>query len=78
MEEKVKKEIKEIIGDKHHRKYQIKSMNIIDDGKQMSVRIPKKLAEQIKLDKDKHEVEFKLIPLENGKFKIQAEIKEKE
>ena len=68
-------ELARIVG--HHEDAELlkKDVSIIKDKKQFSVRIPTRFAELTKIDIKKDRFEFTLVPEDNGKFTIEAELK---
>jgi hypothetical protein len=67
-----------ILGDLAHPEYLHKEAKIIQDKKQLSVRIPKKFAEMANIDPKKDKVNFILVPNEDdneNEFTLKAEIK---
>lgn len=69
-----KEHLAEIVG--YHEDAEIlkKEVRIIFDNIQFSVRIPKKFAKVAKLNAKTDKFEFRLVPLENGRFTIDAEL----
>lgn len=65
MDEKTKEKLAEIVGHDEDGESLRKEVSIIKDGKQFSVRIPKKFAEIINIDVEKDTFEFILKPKHN-------------
>ena len=74
MDESNKKieELKEAVGFDEPGEHRKKTARIIKDERQLSIRIPKKFAEVMDIDKDKDYFEFHLVPIEEGGFRLEA------
>ena len=66
--------LKKEVGFDEEPEHQRKRVKIINDNVQFRIRIPKKFAEVLKIDAEKDEFEFHMIPDEEREFKLEGRL----
>lgn len=75
MDEKIE-ELKEVVGYDEEGEYYKKEVKIIKDKRQLSIRIPKRMADIMKINPEKDTIRFQLIPKddEGKEFELVANL----
>ena len=65
-------QLKEEVGFDEVGEYPKKKVRLINDNKQIRIRVPKNFVKAMKIDEKKDHFEFRLIPKEDGGFELEG------